>query len=82
MAPEKEQELAELSSRAFAAVSGTGWGRIDLMQDQSGRFYLLEANTVPGMTEKSLVPKAAREAGLSFEQLCLQVLLTSYGEHE
>lgn len=79
---EKEQELAELSSRAFAGVSGAGWGRIDLMQDQSGKFYLLEANTVPGMTEKSLVPKAAREAGLSFEQLCLQVLMTSFGEYE
>lgn len=82
LSAEQEQQVAELSCRAFAAVSASGWGRVDLMQDHSGKFYLLEANTVPGMTEKSLVPKAARQAGLDFTDLCKQILLTSFGEHE
>ncbi|NMH59211.1 D-alanine--D-alanine ligase [Alteromonas ponticola] len=74
---DKEAELATLSSRAFRALSARGWGRIDVMQNKRGEFYLLEANTVPGMTEKSLVPKAAKQAGLDFEALCLAILATS-----
>jgi D-alanine-D-alanine ligase len=60
-------------------LSGSGWGRIDFMQDKTGQFYLLEANTVPGMTEKSLVPMAAKQAGMSFTELALAVLQTSMG---
>ncbi|QJR82727.1 D-alanine--D-alanine ligase [Alteromonas pelagimontana] len=74
---DKENELAALSIRAFKALSGSGWGRIDVMQDATGQFYLLEANTVPGMTEKSLVPKAAKAAGISFDDLTLAILATS-----
>lgn len=59
---------------AFKAVGASGWGRVDLMLDQQGQHYLLEVNTVPGMTEKSLVPMAAKAAGYSFKQLVLAIL--------
>ena len=55
-------------------MGASGWGRVDAMLDEQGNFYLLEVNTVPGMTEKSLVPMAAKAAGLTFEQLVLQIL--------
>jgi D-alanine-D-alanine ligase len=77
LSEEQEAQLASLASRAFDAISGSGWGRIDVMQDSQRQFYLLEANTVPGMTEKSLVPKAAKVAGLSFDELVLAILSTS-----
>jgi D-alanine-D-alanine ligase len=66
--------LQQVSAAAFTAVGASGWGRVDAMLDEQGNFYLLEVNTVPGMTEKSLVPMAAKAAGLSFEQLVLQIL--------
>ena len=71
-----DQELAlrRLALTAFEALSGSGWGRVDAMRDSEGTFYLLESNTVPGMTPKSLVPKAAKQAGLSFQQLVLKIL--------
>jgi D-alanine-D-alanine ligase len=72
-----ETMLGELALEAFDALAGSGWGRVDFMQDKLGRFYLLEANTVPGMTEKSLLPMAAKEAGLSFAELSLSVLATA-----
>jgi D-alanine-D-alanine ligase len=72
-----EAELANIAQQAFVALDGSGWGRIDFMQDAAGQFYLLEANTVPGMTEKSLVPMAAKQAGLSFAELSLAVLDSS-----
>lgn len=73
----QEAELRELVRQAFAAVDGEGWGRVDLMVDQQGQPWLLEVNTVPGMTDHSLVPMAARVAGLSFEDLVWRVLETS-----
>ena len=73
----KDAEIRLLSEHAFAAVGCSGWGRVDLMQDQQGHFWLLEVNTVPGMTDHSLVPMAARKAGLSFEQLVVKVLETA-----
>lgn len=82
LSEEKEAELAALSIRAFRALSGSGWGRVDVMQDVSGDFYLLESNTVPGMTEKSLVPKAAKTAGISFDDLVMAILATSMPEHD
>lgn len=69
-----EIELKRLALRAFQAVGGSGWGRIDAMQDQEGNFWLLEVNTVPGMTDHSLVPKAAQAVGHSFDELCLIIL--------
>jgi D-alanine-D-alanine ligase len=71
---ERETEMQDLARQAFALIGGQGWGRIDFLADKSGRPYLLEANTSPGMTDHSLVPMAARYAGLSFEQLVLRIL--------
>lgn len=59
---------------AFNAVGASGWGRVDVMLDAQGRHFLLEVNTVPGMTEKSLVPMAAKAAGYSFQQLVMAIL--------
>lgn len=74
-----EQALASLAEKAFKALGCTGWGRVDFMRDeQSGQWLLLEVNTVPGMTETSLVPKAAKVKGLSFEELTLMILETSF----
>ena len=74
---EREQRIGAVSLQAFDALSCSGWGRLDFMQDKHGEFYLLEANTVPGMTEKSLVPKAANAAGISFAELVVSILATS-----
>ncbi|MDN4503861.1 D-alanine--D-alanine ligase [Alteromonadaceae bacterium BrNp21-10] len=71
---ELEAQLADLAVKAFKAVAASGWGRVDFMCDQQGQLYLLEVNTVPGMTAKSLVPMAAKQAGLSFAQLSLAIL--------
>ncbi|WP_324731675.1 D-alanine--D-alanine ligase [Pseudomonas paeninsulae] len=70
----KEEELKDLSARACEAVATQGWARVDVMQDAAGKFWLLEVNTVPGMTDHSLVPMAARAAGLDFQQLVLAIL--------
>ena len=74
---DKDAEIRRLSELAFAAVGCDGWGRVDLMQDRQGQFWLLEVNTVPGMTDHSLVPMAARQAGLSFSQLVVKILETA-----
>jgi len=66
--------LQAISLDAFDLVGASGWGRVDAMQDEEGNFYLLEVNTVPGMTEKSLVPMAAKANGASFEQLVVRIL--------
>ncbi len=65
----REQELQTLCLKAFDSVGCRGWGRVDVMVDRAGQFQLLEVNTVPGMTSHSLVPMAAKAAGLSFDQL-------------
>jgi D-alanine-D-alanine ligase len=74
LSADDETTLQALALRAFSAVGATGWGRIDAMQDEQGNFWLLEVNTVPGMTDHSLVPMAAQATGLSFSQLCLTIL--------
>lgn len=71
---EREALLRDLVLKAWNVLGCRGWGRIDAMQDRDGHFYLLEANTSPGMTSHSLVPMAARQAGLSFSQLVVQIL--------
>lgn len=76
----KEKELQALALEAFEAVGATGWGRIDAMMDEQGRFWLLEVNTVPGMTDHSLVPMAAKAAGLSFTDLVLAILAQTLEE--
>jgi D-alanine-D-alanine ligase len=72
-----EAHLARLALAAFEACGAEGWGRADFMMDGAGRPLLLEINTIPGMTDHSLVPMAARTAGISFEQLVCRVLETS-----
>ncbi len=71
---EKEVALQALALKAFRVVGCSGWGRVDLMLNRQGRAFLLEVNTVPGMTDHSLVPKAARAVGMSYEDLCLRIL--------
>ncbi|MFT6984520.1 MAG: D-alanine-D-alanine ligase [Psychromonas sp.] len=74
LAPEKLSELNQLAIKAFNAIGCSGWGRVDFMLDEQGSWFLLEVNTVPGMTETSLVPKAAKQAGYDFDQLVLEIL--------
>lgn len=74
--PEKEEDIIKLLSlEAFKATGASGWGRVDLMKDQKGKWQVLEVNTVPGMTETSLVPKAAKVYGLSFKDLVERIVL-------
>ncbi len=70
----QEAEIAKLALDAFNAIGCSSWGRVDIMQDKDGNFYLLELNTSPGMTNSSLVPMAAKEAGLPFDELVLEIL--------
>jgi D-alanine-D-alanine ligase len=72
-----EAYCQELSLRAFEGLRMKGWGRIDLMRDKGGEFYLIEANSIPGMTNHSLVPMAAKQVGLNFEELVLEILKSS-----
>jgi len=78
LSAETERHLAALALGAFDATGASGWGRADFMMDSTGRPLLLEINTVPGMTDHSLVPMAARARGMSFEQLVWRVLETSF----
>jgi len=71
---EREVALQALALKAFRVLGCSGWGRVDLMLDRQGRAFLLEVNTVPGMTDHSLVPMAARAVGMSYEDLCLRIL--------
>ena len=70
----RERDMQALCLKAFRAVGCRGWGRVDLMLNRQGRPFVLEVNTVPGMTDHSLVPKAARAVGMSYEDLCLRIL--------
>lgn len=72
--------LQNLALAAYRAVGCRGWGRVDVLRDGTGRFWLLEVNTVPGMTDHSLVPMAAKEAGYSIEALVLRILDQSLTE--
>ena len=69
-----EAEIRRLAKAGFEAIGGRSWGRVDFLRSQSGKLYLLEINTVPGMTSHSLVPKAAAQTGLDFADLCVEVL--------
>ena len=73
-------ELENLAMEAYRALDGRGWGRVDVMRDSAGRFWLLEVNTIPGMTDHSLVPMAAAAAGMSFDELVCRILLTTLTE--
>lgn len=71
----QETLIQNLALEAFRVVGGRTWGRVDIMQDQEGRFWLLEVNTVPGMTDHSLVPMAAAAAGIGMSELVVRILM-------
>lgn len=77
---EAEAELAELTKQAFNAVNASSWGRVDFIVDQKKQPWLIEVNTVPGMTSHSLVPMAAKQAGLSFDDLVMSILTMATGD--
>lgn len=74
---QEEAHIKKLSLQAFKATGASGWGRVDLMKDSEGHWQLLEVNTVPGMTQTSLVPKAAKVYGLTFSELVERIVLLS-----
>lgn len=77
-----EAVYAELAVAAFKELGCSGWGRVDFMTGDDGQPLVLEVNTVPGMTSHSLVPMAARQAGIDFEELCWRILETSFSSAE
>ena len=70
----QEQAIQAQALRAHRVLGCEGWGRVDVILDKSGRPYFLETNTSPGMTDHSLVPMAAKAAGISFDDLVLRIL--------
>ncbi|MCI0507705.1 MAG: D-alanine--D-alanine ligase [Gammaproteobacteria bacterium] len=70
----EEKKLQDLALKAFKGVGAAGWGRLDMLCDKKGNPYLIELNTVPGLTDHSLVPMAAKAAGISFEELMVRIL--------
>jgi D-alanine-D-alanine ligase len=77
LSPELTAHIQDLSVRAFNALGCEGWGRADFMLDEQNRPWLLEMNTSPGMTSHSLVPMAAKAEGISYAQLCVNILATA-----
>jgi len=77
LSQELEKALQKTALSAFNLLGASGWGRGDLMRDQDGKFWLIELNTIPGMTSHSLVPKSAKVAGIEFNELVLRILETS-----
>lgn len=69
-----ESELQSLALRTFDAVGASGWGRVDILMDEEGRPWVIEVNTVPGMTGHSLVPMAANAVGIGFDELVWRIL--------
>ena len=75
--PELEARLQELSLKAYEILGTSGWGRVDFLLDETGEPWFLEVNTTPGMTDHSLVPQAAAEVGIEFDELVWRILETS-----
>ena len=78
----KEAELCNLALDAFNAVGAQGWGRVDMFIAESGEYQIIEVNTVPGMTSHSLVPMAAKQAGIGFDELVVEILDTSFQQEQ
>ena len=72
--PAQEAQIRSEALAAFRTVGGRGWGRVDFLMDEAGRHFFLEVNTSPGMTDHSLVPMAARAAGIGFDELVVRIL--------
>lgn len=77
---EKEKAFQELVLQAFNWIGVEGWGRVDLMCDSDGKPWLIEINTIPGLTDHSLVPMAARQHGIEFDELIYQILMTMFNK--
>ncbi|WP_086930979.1 D-alanine--D-alanine ligase [Agarilytica rhodophyticola] len=73
----EQEDLSALAIQAFCALDCQAWGRVDFMQDQEGKFYLLEVNTIPGMTSHSIYPMSAKKIGLELGELLLEILATT-----
>jgi len=80
LSDELELAIQHQALQAYKVLGCEGWGRVDLILNQTGQFYFLEANTCPGMTDHSLVPMAAKAAGISFEDLVIKILVLSHVE--
>jgi D-alanine-D-alanine ligase len=80
LAQERIAQLTELGLRAFKALGASGWGRVDFMLDADEKPWLIELNTVPGMTDHSLVPMAAAALGIGFDELVINILATTIAE--
>jgi D-alanine-D-alanine ligase len=78
LSAEREAALQELAMQAFMVAGAEGWGRVDILTDEQGQAWLLEVNTVPGMTDHSLVPMAAKAAGMDFDELVWRILRSSF----
>lgn len=79
LSAEDEQTMRTLALQAFTAIGGgQTCGRVDFLRDASGKIYILEANTLPGMTDHSLIPKAAKQDGIEFADLCIEILKIAY----
>ena len=77
LSPDVEKAMQDLSLEAFQALECSGWGRVDFIIDQSGKAWFLETNTAPGMTGHSLVPQAAEQIGIGFDELVWRILESS-----
>lgn len=77
---EQERKMGKIALKAFEAIGGRGWGRVDFLKGDDGQLYLLELNTVPGMTDHSLVPMAAKAKGIDFAELCVLILAQTLGD--
>jgi len=75
----QEKRVQELAIEAFRVLGCRGWGRVDFLLDEKGNPYVLEMNTLPGMTDHSLVPMAAKQAGIPFDDLVIEILESSIG---
>jgi len=80
LSQDQEQFIKNLAETASQVVGVKGWGRVDVFIDDLGQYQLIEVNTVPGMTDHSLVPMAAKQAGMDFDELVWRVLETSCGQ--
>jgi D-alanine-D-alanine ligase len=74
LSADKEAKIQQEALQAFHAIGCTGWGRVDFLMDEDGNHYFLEVNTSPGMTDHSLVPMAAKAAGIGFDELVINIL--------
>ncbi len=77
LSAEKEKQIQAEALQAFRAIGCSGWGRVDFLMDEVGNHYFLEVNTSPGMTDHSLVPMAAKAAGIGFDELVIKILETT-----